>query len=99
MRRAYQLAAEVVDTEQFLLADGDFAVNTDFTIATLSALAEDAAMQVWRASKPLYSPVYSYGGAQHNPPPAPPPPAAGPFPPPPPPPPAARTPPGDPATP
>ncbi|WP_224326638.1 hypothetical protein [Streptomyces olivaceus] len=28
MRRAYRLAAEVTDSEQFLLADGDFVIAT-----------------------------------------------------------------------
>lgn len=62
MRHAYRLAADVVDTEQFLLADGDFVIDTQFAIDTVEALAEGVAMRVWRAINPLNGLVYGYGG-------------------------------------
>lgn len=62
MRRAYRLTAELVDTEQFLLADGDFAVDTDFDAAAVRPLDADVAMRVWPARNPLNGLVYGYGG-------------------------------------
>ncbi|MDX3388324.1 hypothetical protein PV682_43860 [Streptomyces niveiscabiei] len=40
MRRAYRLAAEVVDTDEFLLADGDFVIDTAFDLRTVTPLAD-----------------------------------------------------------
>ncbi len=62
MRRAYRLAAEVVDTEHFLLADGDFAVGTEFDACAVDPLPEAVSMRVWRAVNPLNGLVYGYGG-------------------------------------
>ncbi|MCX4902431.1 hypothetical protein OG571_46670 (plasmid) [Streptomyces sp. NBC_01369] len=42
MRRAYRLAAEVVDAEQFLLADGDFVIDTEFAVGDIEPLADGA---------------------------------------------------------
>lgn len=62
MRRAYRLAADVVDTEQFLLADADLALDTQFAVNAIERLAEGVAMRVWRAVNPLNGLVYGYGG-------------------------------------
>ncbi|OKK02412.1 hypothetical protein AMK26_22400 [Streptomyces sp. CB03234] len=62
MRRAYRLAAEVVDAEQFLLADGDFVIDTEFALGDVEPLSEDVSMRVWRAINPLNGLVYGYGG-------------------------------------
>lgn len=62
MRRAYRLAAEVVDHEQFLLADGDFVLAAEFALPAVEPLAEGVSMRVWRARNPLNGLVYGYGG-------------------------------------
>ncbi|MFI6658067.1 hypothetical protein ACIBL8_21390 [Streptomyces sp. NPDC050523] len=62
MRRAYRLAAEVVDAEQFLLADGDFVIATEFALKAVEPLDEGVSMRVWRARNPLNGLVYGYGG-------------------------------------
>ncbi|NEB14130.1 hypothetical protein G3I32_35785 [Streptomyces coelicoflavus] len=62
MRRAYRMAAEIVDSEQFLLADGDFVIATEFGLDDVAPLADDVSMRVWRARNPLNGLVYGYGG-------------------------------------
>ena len=62
MRRAYRLCAEIVDREQFFLADGDFAIDTDFDPAAVEPMDEDVSMRVWRAVNPVNGLVYGYGG-------------------------------------
>ncbi|MFH8990841.1 hypothetical protein [Streptomyces sp. NPDC017940] len=62
MRRAYRLCAEVVDREQFFLADGDFAIDTDFDPAAVEPLREGVSMRVWRAVNPISGLSYGYGG-------------------------------------
>ncbi|MGI5530565.1 hypothetical protein ACQEVX_25225 [Streptomyces syringium] len=62
MRRAYRLCAEVVEREQFFLADGDFAVATGFDPAAVEPLNEDIAMRVWQAVNPVNGLTYGYGG-------------------------------------
>jgi hypothetical protein len=62
MRRAYRLCAEVVDREQFFLADGDFAISTDFDPAAVEPLDEGVSMRVWRAANPVNGLTYGYGG-------------------------------------
>ncbi|MFJ4648209.1 hypothetical protein ACIP6Q_32425 [Streptomyces bobili] len=62
MRRAYRLAAEVADAEQFLLADGDFVLATEFALPAVEPLAEGVSMRVWRARNPLNGLIYGYGG-------------------------------------
>jgi len=62
MRRAYRLAAEVVDCEQFLLADGDFVLAAEFALPAVEPLPEGVSMRVWRARNPLNGLVYGYGG-------------------------------------
>ncbi|MGW1617057.1 hypothetical protein ACWCQZ_48450 [Streptomyces sp. NPDC002285] len=62
MRRAYRLAAEVVDHEQFLLADGDFVLGAEFALSGVEPLAEGVSMRVWRARNPLNGLIYGYGG-------------------------------------
>lgn len=62
MRRAYRLCAEIVDHEQFFLADGDFAIDTDFAPAAVAPLAEEVSMRVWRAVNPVNGLSYGYGG-------------------------------------
>lgn len=62
MRRAYRLCAELVDTDEFLLADGDFAIDTGFTAAQVHPLDDGVSMRVWRAANPVNDLVYGYGG-------------------------------------
>ncbi|WP_435612379.1 hypothetical protein [Streptomyces sp. bgisy159] len=62
MRRAYRLCAEVVDREQFFLADGDFAIDTAFDPATVEPLDDGVSMRVWRAVNPVNGLTYGYGG-------------------------------------
>ncbi|WP_246561709.1 hypothetical protein [Streptomyces roseirectus] len=62
MRRAYCLAAEVVDTDELLLADGDFVIDAAFDLRTVTPLADGVSMRVWRARNPLNGLVYGYGG-------------------------------------
>ncbi|WP_431774882.1 hypothetical protein [Streptomyces cucumeris] len=62
MRRAYRLCAEAVDCEQFFLADGDFAIDTDFDPAAVEPLDEEVSMRVWRATNPVNGLTYGYGG-------------------------------------
>lgn len=62
MRRAYRLCAEVVDNETFFLADGDFAIDTDFDPAMVEPLDEGVSMRVWRAVNPVNGLTYGYGG-------------------------------------
>ncbi|MEV0599860.1 hypothetical protein AB0I82_11260 [Streptomyces sp. NPDC050315] len=62
MRRAYRLCAEVVDREQFFIADGDFAIDSDFDPAAVLPLEEGTSMRVWRAVNPISGLSYGYGG-------------------------------------
>jgi hypothetical protein len=62
MRRAYRLTAELVDTEQFFLADADFAIDPEFPTATTQPLANGVAMRVWQAVNPVNGLTYGYGG-------------------------------------
>lgn len=62
MRRAYRMAAEVVDHEQFLLADGDFVLAAEFALPAVEPLPEGVSMRVWRARNPLNGLIYGYGG-------------------------------------
>ncbi|MFI0107896.1 hypothetical protein ACH4TM_30295 [Streptomyces parvus] len=62
MRRAYRLCAELVDTEQFLLADGDFSIDEAFSAGTVEPLADGVSMRVWQAANPVNGLVYGYGG-------------------------------------
>ncbi|MFD4505323.1 hypothetical protein [Streptomyces sp. NPDC058457] len=56
------MAAEVVDHEQFLLADGDFVFAAEFALPAVEPLAEGVSMRVWRARNPVSALVYGYGG-------------------------------------
>ncbi|MGF1426857.1 hypothetical protein [Kitasatospora sp. LaBMicrA B282] len=62
MRRAYRLTAELVDTDQFFLADGDFAIDPDFPASAVEPLADGVSMRVWRAVNPVNGLTYGYGG-------------------------------------
>jgi len=62
MRRAYQLTAELADSEQFFLADGDFAIHHEFPSAAVEPLTEGVSMRVWRATNPINGLSYGYGG-------------------------------------
>ncbi|MFF2923331.1 hypothetical protein ACFVTP_13160 [Streptomyces celluloflavus] len=62
MRRAYRLCAEVVDGEQFFLADGDFEVHSAFALAAVGPLGEGVSMRVWRAVNPVTGHAFGYGG-------------------------------------
>ncbi|MFI0982481.1 hypothetical protein ACH4SP_36430 [Streptomyces sp. NPDC021093] len=62
MRRAYRLCAEVVDREQFFLADGDFDIDPEFAPAAVAPLEEGVSMRVWQATNPITGLSYGYGG-------------------------------------
>ncbi|MFQ6144376.1 hypothetical protein ACLMNJ_15025 [Streptomyces seoulensis] len=62
MRRAYRLCAEVVDREQFFLADGDFAIDNGFDTSSVEPLEEGVSMRVWQAINPVNGLSYGYGG-------------------------------------
>ncbi|MFF7898239.1 hypothetical protein ACFZCV_05365 [Streptomyces sp. NPDC007920] len=62
MRRAYRLCAEVVDREQFFLADGDFAIDNGFDASAVEPLEEGVSMRVWQAVNPVNGLSYGYGG-------------------------------------
>jgi hypothetical protein len=62
MRRAYRLCAEVVDREQFFLADGDFAIDNGFDATGVEPLEEGVSMRVWQAVNPVNGLSYGYGG-------------------------------------
>ncbi|CUU61267.1 hypothetical protein Ga0074812_1712 [Parafrankia irregularis] len=62
MRRAYRLTAEIVDTEEFWLADGDFEIDLDFSTDDASPLASGVPMRVWRARNAVNGLEYGYGG-------------------------------------
>ncbi|OLZ67861.1 hypothetical protein AV521_23605 [Streptomyces sp. IMTB 2501] len=62
MRRAYRLCAELVDREQFFLADGDFAIDNGFDASGVEPLEEGASMRVWQAVNPVNGLSYGYGG-------------------------------------
>ncbi|MGW2375526.1 hypothetical protein [Kitasatospora sp. NPDC001683] len=62
MRRAYRLTAELVDTDQFFLADGDFAIDPAFSASAVEPLAAGVSMRVWRAVNPVNGLTYGYGG-------------------------------------
>ncbi|MGK5543346.1 hypothetical protein ACSNOH_01155 [Streptomyces sp. URMC 127] len=62
MRRAYLLTAELADTEQFFLADGDFSIDTRFPAVGVEPLAAGVSMRVWRAVNPVNGLTYGYGG-------------------------------------
>lgn len=62
MRRAYRLTAELADTDQFFLTDGDFAIDHEFRAGAVEPLADEVSMRVWRARNPLNGLSYGYGG-------------------------------------
>ncbi|MGN5379542.1 hypothetical protein ACQ4WX_26470 [Streptomyces lasalocidi] len=62
MRRAYRLCAELVDREQFFLADGDFAIDNSFDASGTEPLEEGVSMRVWQAVNPVNGLAYGYGG-------------------------------------
>ncbi|MCD0449444.1 hypothetical protein LO762_09610 [Actinocorallia sp. API 0066] len=62
MRRAYQLCAQLADTEEFFLADGDFDIDPDFYADAIDPLAEGTCMRVWQARNPINGLTYGYGG-------------------------------------
>lgn len=62
MRRAYRLTAELADTEEFLIADGDFEILGDFGLDDVRPLEPGTAMRVWAARNDVANLVYGYGG-------------------------------------
>jgi hypothetical protein len=62
MRRAYQLTAQVADTDQYLLADADFEVDRAFRLADVTPLCDAEAMRVWRTVNAVNGLTYGYGG-------------------------------------
>ena len=62
MRRAYQLTAQVADTDQYLLADADFEIDRAFRLADVAPLLDAEAMRVWRTVNAVNGLTYGYGG-------------------------------------
>lgn len=62
MRRAYALTAELVDTDQYFIADGDFEIRTDFPATEVTPLIDGTSMRVWQTINPVTGLVYGYGG-------------------------------------
>jgi hypothetical protein len=62
MRRAYRLTAEMVDTEFYFIADGDFEVRPQFDPAVVEGLGEGVAMRVWQTMNPVNGLIYGHGG-------------------------------------
>ena len=62
MRRALELSAQLVDTDVYWLADGDFEIAPDFDPAAEPPLADGVAMAVYQAMNPICDLVYAYGG-------------------------------------
>ncbi|MBE1484991.1 hypothetical protein [Plantactinospora soyae] len=62
MRRAYQLTAEMVDSEFLFIADADFEIAADFNPEEVCALDEEVAMRVWRTVNAVNGLVYGHGG-------------------------------------
>jgi hypothetical protein len=63
MRRAYQLAAHAVDTEQLLVADADFEIDRHFPPVP-PPLPAGTAMRVWRTVNAVNGLVYGHGGVK-----------------------------------
>lgn len=62
MRRAYALTAELVDTDQYFIADGDFEIHADFPATDAAPLTDGTSMRVWQTVNPVTGLVYGYGG-------------------------------------
>lgn len=62
MRRALQLTAELVDTEQYWLADGDFDIDPQFDPGSIAPLDDGVAMVVLQAVNVINGLVAGYGG-------------------------------------
>jgi hypothetical protein len=62
MRRAYRLTAELVDTEYYLIADGDFEVDLDFAADAAGPMPDDVSLRVWTTRNPVNGLEYGYGG-------------------------------------
>lgn len=62
MRRALKMTAELVDTEQYWLADGDFDIDPQFDPDALEPLADGVAMAVLQAVNVINGLVAGYGG-------------------------------------
>ncbi|WP_239341997.1 hypothetical protein [Frankia sp. CiP3] len=62
MRRAYRLTAEVVNSEEFFLADGDFEIDLTFSVKDVAPLPGEVPMRVWRARNAVNGLEYGYGG-------------------------------------
>lgn len=62
MRRAYRMCGILADTEQVLIADGDFSIDPGFAAVPADPLADGVSMRVWPARNPVNGLVYGYGG-------------------------------------
>jgi hypothetical protein len=62
MRRALKMTAELVDTEQYWLADGDFEINLDFDLDAMPPLPDGVSMAVLQAVNAINGLVAGYGG-------------------------------------
>ena len=62
MRRALKLTAELVDTEQYWLADGDFEIDLEFDPGAHAPLDDGVAMAVLQAVNAINGLVAGYGG-------------------------------------
>lgn len=62
LRRALKLTAELVDTDQYWLADGDFEIDPAFNPGKIPPLPDGIAMTVLQAENALNGLVYGNGG-------------------------------------
>ncbi len=62
LRRALKLTAELVDTEHYWLADGDFEIDLSFEPARVPPQGDDIAMTVLQARNALNGLTYGNGG-------------------------------------
>ncbi len=62
MRRAYELTAQMVDSDMFFIADADFEIAADFNPEAVHGLDAGVAMRVWRTVNAVNRLAYGYGG-------------------------------------
>ncbi|MFK3670702.1 hypothetical protein ACI2IX_11065 [Leifsonia aquatica] len=62
MHRAYRLTAELVDTDRYLVIDGDLYLDERFRQLATVAAPEDVVMVTWAARNSVNGLCYGYGG-------------------------------------
>jgi hypothetical protein len=62
MRRAYRLTAEMVDSDEYLILDGDFAIAEAVDLSRIEPLPHGVSMRVWKTVNPVNGLEYGYGG-------------------------------------